>query len=935
MAENLNIGVVFEAVNNATGVITQLKSEIAGLQNAVNINTRGIDTLTTSLGNAGNAARGAGEAASGGKSGFESMLSSFNRISASAFIVFETLKHVAEAIYELITTEQQMALQLSFVEGGMAASREEMERMRGMFEHLHVNMPQVTNDFVQLREAGLSMEQANNVLHGTAVAASVLGGGQQMIDRVTTSLSTLATRGVASGREFTTLLRSMPGVLAQMATDAHTSMSAFEEAINHGTMSAESIIDRFSQAVLEKFGPVQRMLAFTLSGAMADFGHMWQDHMDHIVNGGTANAFTQMVMGMSDAVDRMMTTLEQDGTIHRMQQGWSDLGVAMEPVIFLFQAFWRVMTPIWNLIGDIIHLISAFTQHLFDMISQMSVGDSIIHAIGDALNFVGGMIHQADEFIKGLTASLDHMHAAAMRAGTGVGNPTAGNRPFVDSRLDTDPIDAARLAGGIGHGYSPQGESAARRLAALAAQIHAEFLAGGLAFVQKLEEAQHKMEAIAHTAFSAQAAAADAIAGLAHGLTPQQIAEAAGSNSTNVRTRMAAEIEGTFARAYQEYQATLTNALLDTQQKIDQARGQIAGTDVASAVERVQHQWAAVLNTLDQELQKENDLNRVTHAEDAQVAHILELRNQIKQNMELFLERAKLAAQYARQEADASERTVLANLQRQQVMNAIHNSTNPLVQGISATPGGQNFEQALQEQSRLASEIQDFTAKMNAATLQAQTGPENMRAIAQQQADIYRSMIANDQTAMKSMSAAAIAQRTLWQSVANTISSSLTNAIMGLVTGTQTLRDVAVSAFNDITHAVVQYIEQLIEAQIQQMILNALKAAGMFLADGGIVGGPVKAIPKMADGGLSNGSLITGPTMFLAGEAGTEAIMPLSKVGGKLGVRSTGGSGDYHIHVHAIDTRAGAQFLMDNMDHIVSGLRQRNSQNRGVDRYRP
>ena len=87
---------------------------------------------------------------------------------------------------------------------------------------------------------------------------------------------------------------------------------------------------------------------------------------------------------------------------------------------------------------------------------------------------------------------------------------------------------------------------------------------------------------------------------------------------------------------------------------------------------------------------------------------------------------------------------------------------------------------------------------------------------------------------------------------------------------------------------------------------------------------------------FANGDIIRGPTMFgVAGEAGDEAIMPLTRVGGKLGVATTGGGGDnFNITIQAIDTQTGAEFLRKNMPQIVGGLRGSNNLNRGVGRVR-
>ena len=83
----------------------------------------------------------------------------------------------------------------------------------------------------------------------------------------------------------------------------------------------------------------------------------------------------------------------------------------------------------------------------------------------------------------------------------------------------------------------------------------------------------------------------------------------------------------------------------------------------------------------------------------------------------------------------------------------------------------------------------------------------------------------------------------------------------------------------------------------------------MSKAFGGILGGPAffgtkghagADLPKFADGGV-----VGGPTIAQVGEQGAEAILPLVRSGGKLGVQASGGSSAPTIHIH--DNRGSGQ----------------------------
>lgn len=942
---NINVGVVFEAVNNATGVINQLKTEIAGLQNAVNINTSGLSNLSNQLNNVRNSARGAGEAASGGKSGFESMLSSFNRISASAFILFETTKHVAEAIYDLVGSAQRLQMQMIAMAGGVTQAHQQINTLRQLSNDAEIPLENLSNGFSQLRLAGLSVQEANAVLRGTAAAALATGQGAASIDRTTQAISLMATRGTASGREFSSLLRGMPGVLQAMAEHAHMSMASYEQAIAEGLRSSSQVIADFAAGSNAKFSPFLTLMHDTLPGAVGDLGAVFQEEIEKITGAGLGDWLTAMIQDITSFVREIFHFAEVNHIFENFQFILELVNDVWRVFVNTWQQLAPIIVPIARLIGDVIHLLVSLYTAYINWVEGMQRSNPILRAVGDTLKTLGDFIGWIADGIENLTRNLDRMNSQnANRMGTfngqGIGGtpslgPTADHVARVRANREAAEGLAGTLSptGGTPPGFNAAGESVAQRIARYANEIHSQFVSGGAQFVQQLFEAQTKMQQIARIHFDAITQAREAIAALNAGQTPEEIGASGGSSR---RAQMVAEQTAIFARAYQQWNTTLTNSLLETQQKIDEAMGRVGGSTAEAAAERVRHQWEGVLATLQQELTQAQAVDAVTHNQSDTIQRINDEIAAINQNMGAWEAHARRVQIYQEQIARDTAATELADARRAQVLQGITQSTSIIQQMLSGTAGADLYRQSVEAQSQLADEIIQLEQKMFAAQEAAISGPVEMREAARQTAQIYAQMIAADQAAMNRMSSSAIASRKLWSDVGKTISDSVGNAIYGLVTGTQTLRDVGVQAFQAITRACADYIVQLIEAQIQQMILNSLKAAGGFFADGGVVPGGSKMIPKFADGGVSMNGLVHGPTLFMAGEAGSEAIMPLTRIGGKLGVRSAGGGGDnYTINIHAVDTQSGAEFLMKNMDHIVNGLRSRTSRNAGVERYRP
>lgn len=153
-----------------------------------------------------------------------------------------------------------------------------------------------------------------------------------------------------------------------------------------------------------------------------------------------------------------------------------------------------------------------------------------------------------------------------------------------------------------------------------------------------------------------------------------------------------------------------------------------------------------------------------------------------------------------------------------------------------------------------------------------------------------------------------------YQSIADTIQSSMSDAFMSIVDGTATVED----AFREMARSI---IAQLYEVLVVQQLVgqwNQSTQEGTGLV-GALMRG-ISGITTQANGGAwmngnqivpyANGGIVMTPTMFgmsggrrgLMGESGPEAILPLKRTSnGKLGVVAAGGASSAvseHVHVN-------------------------------------
>ncbi len=316
---------------------------------------------------------------------------------------------------------------------------------------------------------------------------------------------------------------------------------------------------------------------------------------------------------------------------------------------------------------------------------------------------------------------------------------------------------------------------------------------------------------------------------------------------------------------------------------------------------------------------------RITDATTAEVAQQRQL-NKYK------IEEFQIEQQLVRMQLQETERQLTLSAKRQ---------GSPLFSAISGTAGGQLADQVAQKTSELRQTIMKYQSelsKTNADILQNASSPEKLGEL-RATADEYQRIIDLSQQSLSSLSAETELQTQFWGDLGNTIANDVGDAISGLIAGTETWADVGRKVFGDLINMAIKYIEQLIEIQLFQSSFGGAQGGLSImsllpLAKGGAFSGGIRPLSGQVTP-FANGGIVNGPTLFgLAGEAGSEAIMPLTRIGGKLGVRAEGGGGNhYHVTVQAIDTQSGLQFIGQHIQAIDAGLNHTRNLNGRAGRF--
>lgn len=230
-------------------------------------------------------------------------------------------------------------------------------------------------------------------------------------------------------------------------------------------------------------------------------------------------------------------------------------------------------------------------------------------------------------------------------------------------------------------------------------------------------------------------------------------------------------------------------------------------------------------------------------------------------------------------------------------------------------------------------------------------------AIAQQLRTIYPDVA----TALGSVEAQGIRVNNAMRTLSGSLESELTNGLTDIVSGSKS----ASQGFTDMANSFAKMVEQMIiKIMIVEPMLRGLRGVASDLL--GVGGGAGTGLSLTGTGGLyanggvfelgnvvpfATGGLIDRPTVFpmanggvgLAGEAGTEAIMPLRRdPQGRLGVSAQGGGGsvtsvsfgDIHIAVpegtSANDAQAIGRAVREQMAQVIDERLIYHSRSRGV-----
>jgi len=294
-------------------------------------------------------------------------------------------------------------------------------------------------------------------------AVSALGGGAELLGRVTLAFGQINAAGKATAQDFRQLTEAGIPAWQYLATTLHTDVAGAMQAVSKRSVDAETAIRALNEGMARDFGGMMEVQSRTFNGLVTTMKDNWLSFM------GTAMgpAFDDLKAGLTWLVDTMSSPAFQ-GFGQRIANGFATIQAIVLPAILaikngvvdLFdmltgntaQAMTKQVDN-WQLFRGVLLLASDSIQTFIQAIRGDWGGeaDTNINVIVRGFGIVGETIRtlaqEAPGFLANMWAGLTNGATEALNGLAGIWNGTL--RPIVDNALVWGQNIVVQFANGI------------------------------------------------------------------------------------------------------------------------------------------------------------------------------------------------------------------------------------------------------------------------------------------------------------------------------------------------------------------------------------------------------------------------------------------------------------------------------------------------------
>lgn len=822
-------------------------------------------------------------------------------------ILIEKALELSKAFLEMAEAAQNAEIHMTAWAGGAEAAGKVMEAFRNQIGAAGISMEVLSGAFVKLRAAGVGTDEAQKTIINLVNGITAVGGTDlaSKLEGAATAFQRFASKGVVSTRELNAIINSTGLTVDDLASHFGKngiSIDAFWDGLKAKTISAQSLLDAFNAAAEQKFGGFAALLNNTVSGSISKFKLDLEEAFGSLGEAGSNNQIVAFVQNLDKEVTNFISHISKQDVEH------------------FFQVF-KDAAPTIAEVGDLILLVGKALVAVADAafrFANLLPGDAVefgilgyvlmgkkgalllglvgaltgqIGKLGDQVNAIAGGYDKVAAATGGYQGVLDKLNQA--NPGHEIENmftAAAGATVSWAHGIDNDLMPSLQKIVGTAKGFI--GDTGRTN--------NSNFISNLFGTPEQLASIQAAMDKLKNT----------------------KVGETGLTNPPDPK-----EQNGRLA----ELQQSMENLIKSTNGKDLALQFQTAGDQIGATIQGIKDktmQWndqldLAVVKIMASKLPLAEKSLLIGQMKDLQQQINIDTDKAITQAMRLNVIKQQEVA-LAQQIVQATDAEASRQLQIQ-----ISQGASAKFAALSGTGGGALELSVDAQRVQYAQKLLQYQQQINGLEKSALTDTANADKYRATEVAIQALMDKTKQFAQQ-LQADTQLQTQFFKQLGQTMENDVSNGLSGLIQGTMTWGQVGMKVFGDLIDMSVKYLIQLAEIKLFTAFMGGFSS-------GGVIPGGVQ---PFANGGVpsagnitpfANGGLTTGPTLFgLAGEAGQEAIMPLTRIGGKLGVHASGGSGgnNYHLTVQAVDTQTGLQFISKHIGSIDAGLRQRQNLNR-------
>jgi tape measure domain-containing protein len=901
------------------------------------------------------------------------------------FMATTTLTQLGRSIIKVGGEFQNVITRLARVEGSVGKAREQFALLNKEFGTSVFAITDMADAYAKLRAAGLGDKDANDILRGSAEAVAAFGGNTALLERLVIGMVQSIGKGTLSMEEMRQQIgEAVPSAMRLLAQAYNTSIADLYTRIENGAIDSTEAMKLLAAEFKKEFGGALAAQANTIEGSLSAMNNQIKAATGNFVtfNSLAGAEFVNLVQQITAATAKFINEGISNVAVKEFFDALNNVLGIVKKLTPAFQAVALVVLGFFNTITTFINSEAGFilTSGLVAAIlfgskkDYLSVGRALIGLITViAASFreqLQGLGEYASSFLTaiggiagwGLVGYIffgKKQKALGAAFGAAFGIVELAFRTFMErtAELGGDATTSwgkalesmfssygnktrdtvANISNDIRKGMEESTQfvnkattETVRDLEKLRDRVKFATIDAGSETANKLQNQLDKL-IIKASEFGEKLGKQDIQA-----MTPstkKNFEEAAGQ--LEIMLMLIKEIQKSLGIKVSEGMDRLATKVARHAENASAAllrmEASVAGDEATKRMMQLEARSKGVATQLDKVYEGYRKLG-----DKEGMARVEEMRNRLNaaQDRGIGLINREVGANNAL--AASKERLNQLDIQAE-MLSLRREQRGGLVQSFTSAFSDQAEDRRLELQRGIA----DTQERILAAEKELITATGERRTEIGNTISLLQQFQQQQQQALEETSAAGLLAQDTWKSVGDAIQGSLKGALRDLVKGTFDAEKALLSFYDKITDAAIDYLFELIKIQFRQQIIASLAPLTGGGAGGGILG---MFLGGFANGGafrggvtpFADGGIVRGPTMFgLAGENGDEAILPLERIGGKLGVNAVGGDGgSYTININAIDTQSGAQFLQKNSQQIIAQLRAADRLNRGYGNLR-